>query len=71
MVRLTQFTARLIKLCMLWCIVRFTQYLLQISDRMQDADHVSGAELYLQCDIKQMIEDATHKFTRGSYGYLG
>ena len=64
MANLTQFTARLITLCLLWCIVRFTEFLLTLCDRNADANAVSGAELYLQCDIKEMIEEATFKFTR-------
>ena len=55
MVRLTQYTVRLTTLCLLWLIVRFTQFLLQCCDRIRDADAVSMAELYLQCDIQEMV----------------
>ena len=55
MVRLTQYAVRLTTLCLLWLIVRFTQFLLQVCDRIRDADAVSMAELYLQCDIQEMV----------------
>ncbi|NEZ61982.1 hypothetical protein D0962_04200 [Leptolyngbyaceae cyanobacterium CCMR0082] len=55
MVKLTQYTARLITLCLLWLIVRFTQFLLKLCDRIHEADSVSMAELYLQCDIQDML----------------
>ncbi|NEZ61987.1 hypothetical protein D0962_04225 [Leptolyngbyaceae cyanobacterium CCMR0082] len=64
MVNLTQYTVRLVTLCLLWLIVRFTQYLLQVCDRIREADAVSMAELYLQCDIQKMVTQAAPKFVK-------
>lgn len=64
MVKLTQYTARLFTLCLLWLIVRFTQFLLKLCDRIHEADSVSMAELYLQCDIQKMVTQAAPKFAK-------
>ncbi len=61
MVNLTQFSVRLTTLCILWCVVKFAQYLLKCCDRIQDADSTGWAEIRLQCDIRQMVEDAARK----------
>ena len=64
MVRLTQNIARLLTLCILWLIVRVTQFLLQVCDLVRESDHVGMAELYLQCDIKEMISEAAPEFIK-------
>lgn len=66
MVNITQFLARLTTFCLLWLIVRFTQYLLGCCDRRREADSVSMAELYLQVEIKQMLEGAATKILAAS-----
>ena len=48
---------RLVFLSVLWLLVRFTQFVLELSDLNWEACEVSGAELHLQLKIRRLIKD--------------
>lgn len=56
MVNFTRWTARLMQLCLLWLLVRFTQFLLKLCGQIHGADSVSNAELHLQLGIRDMLK---------------
>ena len=47
---------RLIFLSVLWLLVRFTQFVLGLSDLTWEADAVSNAELFLQDKIHRQLK---------------
>ncbi len=61
MVNAIQFLVHLVTLCLLWLAVKAVQFLLKLANRIQDADSTGWAEIRLQCDIRQMVEDAARK----------
>ncbi len=58
MVNLTQFTTRLIFLCLLWVLTRSLQFVFQLSRLSHEADCISGSELELQVKIIDMLREA-------------
>ncbi|NEZ66637.1 hypothetical protein D0962_28415 [Leptolyngbyaceae cyanobacterium CCMR0082] len=64
MTHLIKTLIRLISLSVLWLLVRFTQFVLELSELIHEADAVSMAELYLQCDIQKMVAKAAPKFVK-------
>ena len=61
MVKVIQFFVHLTTLSLLWLAVKAVQFLLKLANRIQDADSTGWAEIRLQCDIRQMVEDAARK----------
>lgn len=57
MTQAIKFTLKLTQLCLLWALVRSVQFILKRCGYTAEADAVSNAELYLQCDIRGMAED--------------
>ena len=55
MVNLTQSTVRLVILSVLWALVRFTQFVLELAELNWEACEVSNAELFLQVKIRRLL----------------
>ena len=55
---------RLVFLSVLWLLVRFTQFVLGLSDLTWEADAVSNAELFLQDKIHRQLKAVTPDFLK-------
>ena len=55
---------RLIFLSVLWALVRFTQFVLELSGLNWEACEVSGAELHLQVKIHRQFRALTLTFIK-------
>ncbi|NEZ68428.1 hypothetical protein D0962_37905 [Leptolyngbyaceae cyanobacterium CCMR0082] len=64
MTHLIKTLIRLIFLSVLWLLVRFTQFVLELSELIHEADAVSNAELHLQVKIHHQLKALTPKFIK-------
>ena len=64
MTRLLRPLIRLAFLSVLWLLVRFTQFVLGLSDLTWEADSVSNAELFLQDKIHRQLKAVTPDFLK-------
>ncbi|NEZ54985.1 hypothetical protein [Adonisia turfae] len=55
---------RLAFLSVLWLLVRFTQFVLELSELIHEADAVSNAELHLQMKIHRQLKALTPGFIK-------
>ena len=64
MTRLLRPLIRLAFLSVLWLLVRFTQFVLGLSDLTWEADAVSNAELFLQDKIHRQLNALIPNFIK-------
>ncbi|MEO1390990.1 MAG: hypothetical protein AAFV85_26965 [Cyanobacteria bacterium J06634_6] len=64
MTQLLKTLIRLIFLSVLWLLVRFTQFVLELSELSWEACEVSNAELHLQVKIHRQLKALTPKFIK-------
>ena len=64
MTRLLRPLIRLAFLSVLWLLVRFTQFVLGLSDLTWEADAVCNAELFLQDKIHRQLKAVTPDFLK-------
>ena len=64
MTQLLKALIRLGFLSVLWLLVRFTQFVLELSELSWEACEVSNAELHLQVKIHRQLKALTPKFIK-------
>ena len=64
MTQAIKITLRLIFLSVLWALVRFTQFCLELSELSWEACEVSNVELHLQVKIRRQLKALTPEFIK-------